>query len=128
MKKLRKGLSFLAVAVLFLSINATVYADGVHSSDQDVLNAAQKFRNGGKSLPPEGQGSANKQTGTHSHDGNASGGGHSHGSVIETPPNMKVLGTFGGINLSFVLIGLWNRSFRRKGEEHGNSGKKTARN
>ncbi|WP_423799601.1 hypothetical protein [Neobacillus sp. SAB-20_R2A] len=41
-------------------------------------------------------------------------GGHSHGAVVETPPNYKVLGTYGAVNLSFVMIGIWNKWFRRK--------------
>jgi hypothetical protein len=39
--------------------------------------------------------------------------GH-HGPVVETPPNYKVLGTYGAINLSFIMIGVWNKWFRRK--------------
>lgn len=40
--------------------------------------------------------------------------------VRETPPNKKILGTFGAINLSFILIGVW---YRLRGEDgsHGNS-------
>jgi hypothetical protein len=45
-------------------------------------------------------------------------GGHEseghHGPVVETPPNYKVLGTYGAVNLSFILIGVWNKWFRRK--------------
>lgn len=43
-------------------------------------------------------------------------GGHGHGgeNLVEKPANMKVLGTFGAINLSFVLIGIWNKWFKRK--------------
>lgn len=40
--------------------------------------------------------------------------GH-HGPVVETPPNFKVLGSFGAVNLSFILIGIWNKWIRRKG-------------
>ncbi|HLO12839.1 MAG TPA: hypothetical protein VK190_11575 [Pseudoneobacillus sp.] len=52
------------------------------------------------------------------------GGGthsHGHGPVIETPPNAKVLGTFGAINASFLVIGLWNKFLRRKGGSNGTS-------
>ncbi|WP_223592138.1 hypothetical protein [Neobacillus bataviensis] len=42
--------------------------------------------------------------------------GHSHGPVIETPPNYKVLGTYGAVNLAFIAVGIWNKWFRRKGE------------
>jgi hypothetical protein len=42
--------------------------------------------------------------------------GHSHGPVVETPPNVRVLGTFGAVNLAFILVGIWNKWFRRRGE------------
>jgi hypothetical protein len=44
------------------------------------------------------------------------GSGHSHGPVVETPPNIKVLGIFGAVNLAFILVGIWNKWFRRRGE------------
>lgn len=45
-------------------------------------------------------------------------GGHSHGGgdIVEKPGNVMVLGTFGAINLSFILIGIWNKWFRRREE------------
>lgn len=49
------------------------------------------------------------------------GGSHSHGPVKETPPNVKVLGTFGAVNLSFIVIGVWHKLFRRKGGSDGTS-------
>ncbi|MGG3467928.1 hypothetical protein ABES02_10665 [Neobacillus pocheonensis] len=52
-------------------------------------------------------------------DGN---GGHDHHApVVESLPNYKVLGTFGAVNLSFILIGVWNKWFRRKGLTNGNA-------
>ncbi|MDR7236021.1 hypothetical protein [Neobacillus drentensis] len=39
-----------------------------------------------------------------------------HAAVVETPPNYKVLGTYGAVNLLFILIGVWNKWFRRKGD------------
>jgi hypothetical protein len=44
------------------------------------------------------------------------GSSHSHGPVVESPANVKVLGTFGAVNLAFILIGIWNKWFRRRGE------------
>ncbi|MFP5105602.1 hypothetical protein ACSU6B_02335 [Neobacillus sp. C211] len=45
-----------------------------------------------------------------------------HAEVVEIPPNYKVLGTFGAVNLSFILIGVWNKWFRRKGDlNNGNA-------
>lgn len=47
--------------------------------------------------------------------------GHSHEPVKESPANIKVLGTYGVVNLSFILIGVWNKWFRRKGDSNVNS-------
>jgi hypothetical protein len=44
-----------------------------------------------------------------------------HEPVKETPANVKVLGTYGAVNLAFILVGIWNKWFRRKGESHGNA-------
>ncbi|MDP4083677.1 MAG: hypothetical protein Q8934_03580 [Bacillota bacterium] len=41
--------------------------------------------------------------------------------VKETPPNVKVLGTYGVVNLAFILIGIWNKWFRRKDGSYGNT-------
>ena len=39
-----------------------------------------------------------------------------HAAVVEVSPNYKVLGTYGAVNLLFILIGVWNKWFRRKGD------------
>jgi hypothetical protein len=39
-----------------------------------------------------------------------------HAAVVEVPPNYKVLGTYGAVNLLFILIGVWNKWIRRKGD------------
>ncbi|MDP4169311.1 MAG: hypothetical protein Q8906_01800 [Bacillota bacterium] len=44
-----------------------------------------------------------------------------HEPVKETPPNIKVLGTFGVINFSFIALGIWAKFFRRKGGSGGNT-------
>jgi hypothetical protein len=44
-----------------------------------------------------------------------------HEPVKDTPANVKVLGTYGAVNLLFVLIGIWNTWFRRKGDSYGNA-------
>lgn len=63
-----------------------------------------------------------EQENSHSEEGvvheEAEGGnGHGGANLVEKPENMKVLGTFGAINLSFILIGIWNKWFKRKEEE-----------
>jgi hypothetical protein len=51
-----------------------------------------------------------------------SGGHDHHAPAVETPPNYKILGTYGAVNLLFILIGIWNKWFRRKGEvSNGNA-------
>lgn len=34
--------------------------------------------------------------------------------IKEAPPNAKVLGTYGAVNAAFIIIGVWNKWFRRK--------------
>jgi hypothetical protein len=55
---------------------------------------------------------SHEETGTHEEEAEA---GDHHGPVVETPSNYKVLGSYGAVNLSFILIGIWNKWFRRKG-------------
>lgn len=50
-----------------------------------------------------------------------SGHSHSEAQVKETPANIKVLGTYGAVNSSFIIIGVWNKWFRRKDDSDGNS-------
>jgi hypothetical protein len=69
---------------------------------------------------------SDQEEGTHEEEGHGTSDDHSdqeeggheseghHGPVVETPPNYKVLGTYGAVNLSFILIGVWNKWFRRK--------------
>ncbi|MED1468647.1 hypothetical protein [Bacillus salipaludis] len=66
--------------------------------------------------------SGDQSTDNHDMEGmDMEGSGHSHGPVIEKPANLKVLGTYGAVNLSFILIGIWNKWFRRKDGSNGNS-------
>lgn len=47
-------------------------------------------------------------------DDNMAGMDMGEGPIKETPPNAKILGTYGAVNASFILIGIWNKWFRRK--------------
>jgi hypothetical protein len=62
-----------------------------------------------------------REAGAHTEEEEAHGdeaeSGDHHGTVVETPPNYKVLGSYGAVNLSFILIGVWNKWFRRKGNK-----------
>lgn len=52
---------------------------------------------------------------------NMGGNSDSHGTneeVVETPPNIPVLSTFGGIMLAFILYGAWNKWLRKKERAH----------
>lgn len=130
-------LSFFALAIIF-AIHITAFADEGHSHDSNIKRAAEKFKNGSNTnQEDEGgdhAGHSNQTDENHDstsssshteeghgtsddHSGQEEGGheseGH-HGPVVETPPNYKVLGTYGAVNLSFILIGVWNKWFRRK--------------
>jgi hypothetical protein len=52
--------------------------------------------------------------GTHEEEATESGGHGGHENVVETPPNIPVLSTFGAINAAFILFGVWNKWFRKK--------------
>ncbi len=45
-------------------------------------------------------------------------GGHGSEEIIESAPNYFVLSIFGLINLTFILIGIWNKLNRRRGSKH----------
>jgi hypothetical protein len=54
---------------------------------------------------------------------NMDGNSDSHGTngsmqVVESPPNIVVLSTFGGIMLAFILYGAWNKWLRKKERAH----------
>ncbi|MNC31654.1 hypothetical protein D3C75_799820 [compost metagenome] len=53
-------------------------------------------------------------SGSHEEGEASTSGGHGHGNVVETPPNIPVLTTFGAINVAFILFGVWNKWFRKK--------------
>lgn len=126
---------FIALFVLafIFSFNLSVMADEGHGDS--VKQATEKFKEGtneqeghseetathsdaGKAHDEEedvhGEKEGAHEDGAEAHEGGARGDDH-HGPVVETPPNYKVLGTYGAVNLSFILIGVWNKWFRRKG-------------
>lgn len=48
------------------------------------------------------------------HEEETEDGGHGNIEYVEKPANVKVLGIFGAINLSFILFGIWNKWLRRQ--------------
>lgn len=127
---MKKGfISFFVVAFIF-SFNLSVSADEGH--DENVKQVTETFTNGSEHSEEAGthseaadahdeeEDSHDKEAGTHSEEeeahGDAEAGDH-HGPVVETPPNYKVLGSYGAVNLSFIILGVWNKWFRRKGNK-----------
>lgn len=137
---MNKGFILVFVLALIFSFNLSVLADEGH--DDNVKKATENFRNGtngdkneeidskdsddeqkahseeadihskAKNTHSDAQDNHGEETDTHKDD--AAADAH-HGPVVETPPNYKVLGAYGTVNLSFILIGVWNKWFRRKG-------------
>ncbi|KKK34336.1 hypothetical protein WQ57_23215 [Mesobacillus campisalis] len=122
--------------VISFSFPFDAWADEGHGEEEDLKRAVETFRKGDvpenseekhmDSLHKEGHGdshgtSSDEQSDSPTHeDGDGSHdeqGSHGHGEeIVEEGPNVKVLGIFGAINLSFLLIGVWNKWIRRKGE------------
>lgn len=133
MKKL--FLLIFAMAFIFL-FDVRAFADEGHSHSQNIKQATENLKknhdessgedasmdhdNGsdmeGMDMEGMNQDSGNDMEGMDM-EGGSSGESHDHhASVVETPPNYKVLGTYGAVNLLFILIGVWNKWFRRKGD------------
>lgn len=134
-KKLIFLLTFLTSTFAYTSF---VQADGDHSNHSDISNAITNFQGNGQQQSTGGNSHSEmnhddnheEQTNNHSDDhstsaqseqhlGHTDSGhgveGHGSESVIEeTPPNFKVLGTFGFINLGFLSLGIILRIRKRK--------------
>ncbi|MBT2738237.1 hypothetical protein [Bacillus sp. ISL-7] len=144
-----KKLYLLIFTLVFIfSFDVRALADKGHSHSPNIKQATENLKNSGtKSQDASSEGDdmegmdhdsgtdmegMNHDSGTDmegmNHDSGTdmegSGGeAHDHhAAVVEVPPNYKVLGTFGAVNLSFILIGVWNKWFRRKGDlNNGNA-------
>lgn len=129
-ENVKKILYFLFICALFFSFDIRAFADAGHSHDHENMeDMIDQFKSGTQTNEQEDH-SNHSSTTDHSesesshenhsvedsHSSVDTEATHSHGPVIETPPNYKVLGTYGAINLSFILIGIWNKWFRRKEE------------
>ncbi|WP_142382821.1 hypothetical protein [Bacillus canaveralius] len=142
---LRLGFIFLLNAmVLLLFPISFALADAGHTGEKSIIEDTEAFRNGNQGLDGEHSGHSNQNV-HEQHNGKAdheaehtdpvddSGEtvhseegthGHADETVIETPPNYKVLGTFGAINFSFLIAGLWNKRLRKKVQPHVDARKK----
>lgn len=119
---MKKLLLPLFVIVFIFSFEIKAFADEGHSHDSnmemdmDMDQMVDHFKSGDQSEHKE-----NSDTHGDIHSSESSHGNHGeengdhHVTVKETPPNYKVLGTYGIVNLSFILIGIWNKWIRRKG-------------
>jgi uncharacterized protein involved in copper resistance len=77
---------------------------GDHGADHDMEGMDMSGDHGSDGQDMEGM------------DMEGEGTGHGHEPVTETPPSVKVLGTFGAVNLAFILVGIWNKWLRREDE------------
>jgi cytoskeletal protein RodZ len=90
----------------------------VHSEAAEAHGDAANAHSDAADAHGEEEGSHDEKAGTHTVKEETHGDEEAvdhHGPVVETPPNYKVLGSYGAVNLSFILIGVWNKWFRRKG-------------
>lgn len=117
---MKKLLLPLFVIVFIFSFDITAFADEGHSHDSnmemDMDQMVDHFKSGDQSEHKE---NSDIHGDTHSSESSYGNHGEENGdhnvTVKETPPNYKVLGTYGVVNLSFILIGIWNKWIRRKG-------------
>ncbi|MFS0778917.1 hypothetical protein ABC255_23260 [Neobacillus sp. 3P2-tot-E-2] len=92
----------------------------VHSEASDAHSDAANAHSEAADAHGEQEDSPDKEASTHNEEEEAHGKTEAddhHGPVVEAPPNYKVLGSYGAVNLSFILIGIWNKWFRRKGNK-----------
>lgn len=127
MKKL--SLFILTIAFIF-SFDVSALADEGHSHKPNLKQATENLKDG--STNNQDASSGDDSTLKHDSESEMEGMDHDsgddledessgevhdhHAAVVETPPNYKVLGTYGTVNLLFILIGVWNKWFRRKGD------------
>ena len=136
-EKLKKLYLLIFTLVFIFSFDVRALADEGHSHTPNLKQATENLKNSGsKSQDASSEGDdmegMNHDSGTDmegmNHDSGTDmegSGGETHDHhavVVEVPPNYKVLGTFGAVNLSFILIGVWNKWVRRKGDlNNGNA-------
>ncbi|PFO09748.1 hypothetical protein COJ85_01060 [Bacillus sp. AFS076308] len=129
----------IIILVVVFSGGRIAFADGDHGKVPSTSSLNGQSEHDMEGMDISGDNSNSHQTKSVSSDHNSSNGddmegmtegevmdmegsgGHSHEPVKEEPANLKVLGTFGAVNLSFIVIGVWNKWFRRKDGSSGNS-------
>lgn len=92
--------------------------------NQDNLTSSSQDTNNSHDMNSGGDMKGMDMSGNQDMKGSNQGGmdmekdGQSPDPVKEQAPNVKVLGTYGVINLLFIVIGVWNKWFRRKDGPH----------
>ena len=96
-------------------------SDGEHgTTTTQVLQQTQAKQQEVKTSDMEDANSQNMTSDEHKNM-NMTGGHSSHSGnevVNETPPNIPVLSTFGGIMLALILYGVWNKWLRKRERAH----------
>jgi hypothetical protein len=116
---------FLFAIGIILSNSHLAFADGGMENGKknvsEVKNSTQKESNSGHSESKKQMDSSKGESDEMememggSNKSSDTGSGHEEsGPKVDAPPNYKVLGTYGAVNLSFILIGIWNKWIRRK--------------
>jgi hypothetical protein len=102
--------------------SAIIVADGDHSGhNMEGMDMSGKDKNmdmSGSNSGDDMEGMDMSGSDSHSHEAMP---GMEEKPLKETPPNVKVLGTYGAVNAAFIIIGVWNKWFRRKDGTDGNS-------
>jgi hypothetical protein len=102
--------------------SAIIVADGDHSGhNMEGMDMSGKDKNmdmSGSNSGDDMEGMDMSGSDSHSHEAMP---GMEEKPLKETPPNAKVLGTYGAVNAAFIMIGVWNKWFRRKDGTDGNS-------
>ncbi|WML24922.1 hypothetical protein [Neobacillus sp. OS1-33] len=137
---MKKAFLFLLSLAFIFSFDVRALADGDHS--KNIKQATENFKNGSSNDQTEMEGmdhgsgadmegmdhdsgadmegmdhdSGADMEGMDMEEGSGGAAHDHHAAVVEVPPNYKVLGTYGAVNLLFILIGVWNKWFRRKGD------------
>ncbi|MFB5197128.1 hypothetical protein ACE198_19755 [Neobacillus sp. KR4-4] len=126
---MKKLFLFIFALSFILSFDVRVFADEGHSHTPNLKQATENLKKEtsvGDHATMDHDSRTDMEGMDHESGTDMEGSGDEdhdhHGPVVESPPNYKVLSTYGAVNLSFVLIGVWNRWFRRKGDvNNGNA-------
>lgn len=114
MESLKRIFLILFAVAFVLSFDLRAFADEGHSHDAKMDHETMNH----DEMKMDHEGMDMEHSSGSDMEGMDMDGGNQdhHGQVVESPPNYKVLGTYGAVNLLFILIGIWNKWFKRKGD------------